>query len=292
MSRPRRVLWIAAGTAFVWLAVVWVGYSRGSHLSALDFYTSLGGMRPVGQISGEPLARLHLTAADLAPAGEAGAVRYLGISRYLNGARAVVTHTIDDSTRYLPACINTLDKYGVKATIFVSTQVEPISSLWPRLEQAVRDGHEIGSHSRRHQCHWPDAFPFCFRAYTAYEIEGSRNDILQHTSQTYVWSWCYPCGNCSAFDFVHRKLARAGYIVARNYPNEEHDGHLLPDLQTYDVDPYNATYTQVVQKQGGIAASGRTDVATLNAKFDQVYLREGIYNFMSHPQWLDYGPDR
>jgi hypothetical protein len=46
-----------------------------------------------------------------------------------------------------------------------------------------------------------------------------------------------------------------------------------------------------VQKRGGAAKSEIIDVAVLNAKFDEVYERGGIYNFMSHPQWLDYGPD-
>ena len=53
----------------------------------------------------------------------------------------------------------------------------------------------------------------------------------------------------------------------------------------------NAAYTQVVQKRGGAAKSEIIDVANLNAKFDEIYERGGIYNFMSHPQWLDYGPD-
>src|SRR5437870_6630659 len=42
---------------------------------------------------------------------------------------------------------------------------------------------------------------------------------------------------------------------------------------------------------GGIAQNGRTGVSEVNAKFDEIYARGGIYNFMSHPQWLDYGPD-
>jgi hypothetical protein len=79
--------------------------------------------------------------------------------------------------------------------------------------------------------------------------------------------------------------------VARNYPDEPHDGHIMPDLQTWDANPMNAGYTQVVQRRGGAAKTERIDVATLNAKFDEVYQRGGIYNFMSHPQWLDYGPD-
>jgi hypothetical protein len=66
---------------------------------------------------------------------------------------------------------------------------------------------------------------------------------------------------------------------------------VIPNLQTYAPDSYNAAYTQVVQKIGGIAKHGNTDVAGLNAKFDEVYQHGGIYSFMSHAQWLDFGPD-
>jgi len=269
----------------------WIYYTYGSHLSFQDIATFFANGRKVGRLSSDPLARLHVSIGDLRPPSTHGSIRYLGASRYLNHTRAVVTHTIDDSTRFIPTCLDTLDKYGVKATVFISTGVKRADDLWPRLEQAVNSGHEIGSHSRRHQCQWPDTFAFCFRAYTDYEIDGSRDDILRRTTQPYVWSWCYPCGNCNTCDFVHRKLSRAGYIVARNYPDEAHDGHNLPNLQTYDADPYNATYTQLLQRRGGIARTGRTNVAEVNAKFDEVYEHEGIYNFMSHPQWLDYGPD-
>ena len=79
--------------------------------------------------------------------------------------------------------------------------------------------------------------------------------------------------------------------MARNYPDEIHDGHIRPDLQTWDSNPMNAGYTQVVQKRGGAARSEIIDVASLDAKFDEIYQRGGIYNFMSHPQWLDYGAD-
>jgi hypothetical protein len=46
-----------------------------------------------------------------------------------------------------------------------------------------------------------------------------------------------------------------------------------------------------VQKRGGSAKAERTDVAVLDAKFDEIYQRGGIYNFLSHPQWLDYGSE-
>jgi peptidoglycan/xylan/chitin deacetylase (PgdA/CDA1 family) len=265
-------------------------YSWDSHLTWHDFSSHNELPAPIGILEGDPLERLGAKPVDSQPAGSAE-VQLVGKTRYLNNAHAVVTHTIDDSTKFIPGCIDAMDKYDIKATIFVSTEREPISELWPRLREAIANGHEIGSHSRRHQCKWPDTYSFCFRAYTDYEVEGSRDDILANTEQPYVWSWCYPCGNCSGYDFVQHKLARAGYLVARNYPHEWEDGHVVPDLQTYDANPYNATYTQVVQKKGGIAKSGNTDVLRLNAKFDQVYEKGGIYNFMSHPQWLDYGPE-
>ncbi len=229
-------------------------------------------------------------------------VRYVGKTKYLNNARAVVTHSIDDSTRLVTKALDSLDKYGVKTTVFVSTEEDPppedrfitqlqIKPLWPRLRQAVDNGHEIGSHSRTHPCRRPDTEAFCAEAYTDAEVQGSRDDIRKHTQQPYVWTWCYPCGNCANYDFIQKKIAAAGYIVARNYPNEAQDGHIVPNLQTWDANPMNAAYTQVVQKRGGAAKTERLDMNVLNGKFDEIYQRGGIYNFMSHPQWLDYGPD-
>jgi peptidoglycan/xylan/chitin deacetylase (PgdA/CDA1 family) len=242
---------------------------------------------------------LLVTAAG---AANSGPVKFIGKTKYLNNARAIVAHTIDDSTKYVSACIDAMDKYGIKATIFVSTEQDPapedrffnqlqVRPLWPRLRQAIDNGHEIGSHSRQHPCKRPDTEAFCSDAYSAYEVTGSRDDILRLTKQAYVWTWCYPCGNCANYEFIQKRIAEAGYIVARNYPNEAQDGHIRPNLQTWDENPMNAGYTQVVQKRGGAAKSEIVDVANLNAKFDEIYERGGIYNFMSHPQWLDYGAD-
>ncbi|MBI3696494.1 MAG: polysaccharide deacetylase family protein [Acidobacteria bacterium] len=237
-----------------------------------------------------------------APGADTSPVRFIGKTKYLNNARAVVAHTIDDSTKYVTNCIDAMDKHGIKATIFVSTEQDPapedrfftqlqVWNLWPRLRQAIDNGHEIGSHARTHPCGRPDTEAFCSAAYTDYEVTGSRDDILRRTQQPYVWTWCYPCGHCANYDFIQKEIAAAGYIVARNYPGEAQGRHIRPDLQSWDSNPYNAAYTQVVQKRGGAAKSEIIDVAILDAKFDEVYQRGGIYNFMSHPQWLDYGPE-
>ncbi len=272
------------------LSVTGGRYFGDAHLSLIDIRDFTAEPAPIGRLAGSPLERLSLQASDLKDPDAGSAIRFRGKTPYLNNAQAVVTHTVDDSSALVPDCLDALDQYGVKATVFISTEREPIAKLWNRLRQAVRDGHEIGSHSRRHQCQWPDTPLFCFRAYTDYEVSGSRDDILAFTDQPYVWSWAYPCGNCERFEFVRRKLARAGYLTARTYPGEEQDLHNVPDLQTYAAESYRAAYTQVVQKKGGIAKTGRTDVTEINRKFDQVYQRGGIYHFLTHPQWLDYGP--
>jgi peptidoglycan/xylan/chitin deacetylase (PgdA/CDA1 family) len=243
---------------------------------------------------------LPFTAGALA--ADTDTIQFVGKTKYLNNARAVVAHSIDDSTKLVTNCLDAMDKYGIKTTVFISTEEDPpveerfftqlqVKPLWPRLRKAVDNGHEIGSHSRTHPCRRPDNEAFCSEAYTDAEVIGSKDLILKRTQQPHVWTWCYPCGHCANHDFIQKKIAAAGYIVARNYPNEAQDGHIVPNLQTWDSNPFNAAYTQVVQKRGGSAKSEIVDIAVLNGKFDEIYQKGGIYNFMSHPQWLDYGPD-
>lgn len=243
-----------------------------------------------------------LFAGLCAHAGDLRSVQYVSKTKYLNNARAVVTHSIDDSTEYVPNAVDAMDKYGIKSTIFASTAEDPppgarfnhqlqVKKLWTRLRKAIEDGHEIGAHSRTHPCPRPGTEGRCHAAYTDLEVSGCRDDILANTQQPYVWTWGYPCGTCANLESIQKKIAAAGTIVARNYPDEPNDGHLVPDLQTWAANPYDAAYTQVVQKRGGAAKTARLDLNVLNGKFDEVYQRGGIYSFVSHPQWLDYGPD-
>lgn len=270
---------------------------------------------PVGIIEGDPLARLGVTTADVKAAALNPSVRYSGLTKFLDRTRTAVTGTFDDSNRAVLQTLDTLDAYGIKATIAISTQTGAIAELWTRLGAAVEHGHEIGSHARRHLCQWPDTETFCRSAYSRDEVEGSRDDILARTGQRYVWTWVYPCGNCAEYEFVHDRLRRAGYLVARTYPDERRGGHIVPDLQSWAADPYRAAYTQVVQRQGGIAPAGRTDVALLNRKFDDIHppltdqgagqgagggrgrgaaqsAEGGIYHLVSHPSLLDFGPEQ
>jgi peptidoglycan/xylan/chitin deacetylase (PgdA/CDA1 family) len=234
------------------------------------------------------MKRMALLFAAVLPLGAAEFVR---VSPYLNGAKAAVVHTMDDSLDEVLRAMDVMDRYGIKTTFFVTTRQPAAERMWPTLRAAIANGHEVGAHSRTHQCEWPATEAFCRKAYSAEEVAGARDDILKNTGQGYVWSWCYPCGLCAEFDWVQKRIADAGYILARNYPAEETEGHLVPDEQGIAKNWYNASYTQVVQKAGGLAKHGRTEVSEINAKFDEVYRRGGVYGFMSHAQWLDFGAE-
>ena len=256
-------------------------------------------------------AAVVVLCASGAPVAQTGDIQFLGKTKYLNNARAVVVHSIDDSTKLVVNIADAMDKYDIKGTFFISTEQDPppeerffnqlqVWLLWPRMQKAVENGHEIGAHAVTHPCSRPQSDTtspnyeaFCKTAYTDAELKGSRDMILKRTTQPYVWTWAYPCGHCASFDFIQKRIADAGYIVARNYPGEAQGLHVRPDLQTWAANPYDAPYTQVVQKAGGRRGTTAPpiDVPDLDAKFDEVYNKGGIYHFMSHPQSLDFGPD-
>jgi peptidoglycan/xylan/chitin deacetylase (PgdA/CDA1 family) len=256
-------------------------------------------------------AVIMMLCASGGPAAQTGVVHFVGKTKYLNNARAVVVHTIDDSTKLVVDTADAMDKYDIKGTFFISTEQDPppeerffnqlqVWLLWPRMQKAVENGHEVGAHAVTHPCSRPQSDTtsdtyraFCEANYNDAELLASRDTILKRTTQPYVWTWAYPCGHCANLEVIQKRIAAAGYIVARNYPGEALGLHIRPDLQTWASNPYDAPYTQVVQKQGGRrgAEAPPIDVASLDAKFDEVYEKGGIYHFMSHPQSLDFGPD-
>lgn len=290
IRRHRRKSFIRLILAAILIAAaVWAGHLiRDRRLAPSDLETWFTAPEPIGRRSGDPLARLGIDPADVRGGGSSGGVRVVGPTTYWNGARAVVTHTADDSSPRIPDALAVLDRYGVKATFFINTH--RAEELWPVLERAVNNGHEVGSHTRTHPCQFPPDRWFCFLAYSNDELIGSRDRILAQVDQPHVWSFAYPCGQCPEYAFVRGKLRHAGYLVARVYPDELIGGQLAPGMNTWDRRPYRALYTQAVQNKGGISPEGRTDVALINGTFDEVYEAGGIYNFLTHPNWLDYEP--
>ena len=114
------------------------------------------------------IASVLLLLAAGAPSAQTGDIHYVGKTKYLNNARAVVVHTIDDSTKLVVDTADAMDKYGIKGTFLISTEQDPppeerffnqlqVWLLWPRMQKAVENGHELGAHAVTHPCHRPQA---------------------------------------------------------------------------------------------------------------------------------------
>lgn len=101
-------------------------YIRGSSLSWKDIADLTAKPSQIARVSPHPLIRLRVTPHDLGDPG--GAVRFVGKTRYLNGARTVVTLSVDDAREHLPACLDAMDQYGIKATVFVNVPMGPLSA--------------------------------------------------------------------------------------------------------------------------------------------------------------------
>src|ERR1043165_8146678 len=137
--------------------------------------------------------------ASAALVAQTGDVHFVGKTKYLNNARAVVVHSIDDSTKLVVNIADAMDKYDIKGTFFISTEQDPppderffnqlqVWTLWPRMQKAVENGHELGAHAVTHPCSRPQSDTtspayrnFCTAAYTDAEIVGSRDMILKRT---------------------------------------------------------------------------------------------------------------
>jgi peptidoglycan/xylan/chitin deacetylase (PgdA/CDA1 family) len=128
------------------------------------------------------------------------------------GKHGAVSITFDDARfSQIDTGLPILDKYGAKATFYVS-----INSLEKRLDawkKAAANGHEIGNHSLTHPCSGNFSFARerALENYTLnkmhYELEES-NIIIERLLNVKPVSFAYPCGQ----KFVGRGQNLKSYI--------------------------------------------------------------------------------
>ncbi len=128
------------------------------------------------------------------------------------GKHGAISVTFDDARfSQIDNGLPILDKYGVKATFYVS-----ISSLEKRVDawkKAAANGHEIGNHSLTHPCSGNFSFARekALENYTLdkmrYELEES-NIIIERLLNVRPVSFAYPCGQ----KFVGRGKNLKSYI--------------------------------------------------------------------------------
>ena len=160
------------------------------------------------------------------------------------GTQAALSLTFDDARPSQPErCLPILDRYGVKATFYVSvgTSLRQHLGAW---KAAVANGHEIGNHTMTHPC--SGNFEFSrHNALEDYTIERMERELLDANDRIRELlgvtprTFAYPCGQT----FVGRGDGVRSYIplVAE---------HFIAARGGFDEVPSNPAACDLVQLTG------------------------------------------
>ena len=158
--------------------------------------------------------------------------------RWPEGKRAAISLTFDDARpSQIDNGIPVLDRYGVKATFYVSP-----SALRERLagwKRAAANGHEIGNHSMNHPCsgNFPWSRQYALEDYTLERIREEltgANRSIQELVGVVPQTFAYPCGET----YVGRGRSLKSYIplvaelfrAGRGWLNESPNDPMFCDL--------------------------------------------------------------
>lgn len=132
--------------------------------------------------------------------------------RWPQGKKMALSLTFDDARlSQIDKGIPLLDKYGVKATFYVSSG--GVNQRLDGWKKAAANGHEIGNHSLVHPCtvNFPFARNKALEDYTLDTMNmelDSANRLLKESLGIRPLSFAYPCGQT----FVGRGTATKSYI--------------------------------------------------------------------------------
>ena len=226
-----------------------------------------------------------------------------GICKYYDNRSAVVTVSADDWSDWVvqdgrfPALMAIFRSYHLSVTVGIITAASSSSSnTWTILQRQLDSGDvEVASHSRTHPP-TPYANPVGEIVGSAEEIKSSLSlpPLFAMGNTKYVYTWIAPYGDYDAT--VDSLTGVAGYIAERLYANLDTaapreyvygDSTLSlwnPDLRHFQ--PFMPTVELGAPSWGG----GDTSLQSLNALFDTIAAKGGVYHCMWHPQVIY--PDR
>ena len=210
--------------------------------------------------------------------------QYTGMPGYYDGRRAAVTVTADDWADWFahmyPPLLSLFRSYGLYVTTGAITGGVG-QNTWLTMQHELDSGYvEISAHSRSHP-------PMPYNDYPG-EVVGCIDDILSNLDmpslfskgeQGYVYVWIAPNGRWDLT--VDSLLTQRNILVNRLYGIGD-TGFSAWSPASQHFLPINPTLEIGNPSWGG----GETRIGVLNATFDSVTARGGIYHFMWHPQTL------
>jgi hypothetical protein len=212
------------------------------------------------------------------------AAHYLGMPEYYDGRKAAVVVTADDWADWFadmfPPLLSLFRSYGLYVTAGAITGGVGYNT-WITMQSELDSGFvEIAGHSRSHP-----SMPYS--DYSG-EVLGCIDDItnnlsmpslFQRNDQGYVYVWIAPNGRTNST--VDSLLTRRNILVNRLYGTGD-TAFSAWSAASQKFLPLNPTIEIGNPSWGG----GETRIEILNATFDSVTARGGIYHFMWHPQTL------
>ena len=214
---------------------------------------------------------------------------YVGIAKYYDNRKCVVTITMDDLIYNCSEWQNSLAMFTAKklyhtAGIITNHSSTPVD--WNFIQHWVNQGYtEAGSHSRNH-IHPPYTGEEKGRKKISYEwqINGSKQDILgnltlphwwRYHDKEYVYAWIEPYGQSD--EKVTKWLGNCNYLVSRNIDS------FIFHFSTW------GSAGKLFNRIGYSDEMGEdTDVESLNWNLDHAYKKGKIYHLMVHPSLVDW----
>jgi hypothetical protein len=222
---------------------------------------------------------------------ESNTATYVGIAKYYDNRKCVVTSSNDDFRSNASAwesCLSMLTSKKIYHTVGIITN----ETDWGYVQHWLDQGYtEAASHSRNH-VHTPytGADPYNKRLRISYEwqINGSEQDIVGNLSlpswwresgRQYVYVWIEPFG--SSDSTVKTWLGKCHYLVDRDISSKVYD------LASWD--PSNGLFNRLgYTVEMGPRFGGDTSVSSLNGKFDRAYEEGKVYHFITHPESVNW----
>jgi len=221
---------------------------------------------------------------------------YVGIAKYYDDRKCVVTSTNDDfaafNISWNEKCLSMLTEKKIYHTIAIITNGSEENG-WNRLQYWIDQGYtEAGAHSRNH-VHTPytGTDPYNGRQRVSYEwqINGSKNDIIgnltmpnwwRYGDKEYVYAWIEPFGWVD--DTARQWLGYCHYLCDRRI------GTGVYDFAGWDPSKGLFNIVGYTVEMGSPPWGGDTSVSSLNAKFDSAYNNGKIYHLITHPYHVDW----